>query len=155
MCASYTSRTVGNSFISNGPKESKSPNSSLFVIEELLDARHRLVLGVEGAQRAGAGQGIAGEEAFVEHLATAEGAAGDVPGQTEELDALAGGGGVGGQVLLDLRSQRAAEVRLARSDHEAAGSEELQDLHHSGIGGHEEGAGALRRQPGRTTDGPP
>src|SRR2546425_12286855 len=114
MCASYTSSTVGNSCISKGPKESKSPNSSLFVIEELLDARHRLVLGVEGAQRACAGQGIAGEEAFVENLPAAEGAAGDFPGQAEELHAIARRVGVGRQVLLGRRGQRGGCISLRR-----------------------------------------
>src|SRR5437867_13360180 len=114
MCASYTSSTVGSSCISKGPKESKSPNSSLFVIEELLPARHRLVLGGEGAQGARAGEGIAGEEAFVEHLPAAEGAAGDVPGEAEERHPIARRGDVDRQVLLALRTQRTAEVSLAR-----------------------------------------
>ena len=123
-------------------------------LQEVQHAPGHRFLRVEGVQGAGARQGVTGEEALVEHLPAAEGAARDVPGQAEELDAIAGGGGIGGQVALDVRGQRTAEVRLARGDHEAAGPQELQDLHHPRIGGHEVIAGDLHGQPGRAHHAP-
>jgi hypothetical protein len=60
---------------------------------------------------------VAREEAFIEHLPAAEGAARDVPGEAEEFDAIARGRGVGGQVLLDIGRERACEIRFARDDH--------------------------------------
>src|SRR5439155_7227470 len=92
--------------------------------EEVQYALHHLVLGVDGVQDARPRQWIAGEEPLVEHLTATERAAGNVPGQAKELDTIAGTDGISGQVLLDVRSQRTREVRFARDDHEAAGSEE-------------------------------
>ena len=63
-------------------------------------------------------------------------------------------GPLGGQVLVDVRRQRRAEVRLGRRDHEAAGPEQLQDLHHSRVGRREQVAGDLHRQRGRAHHAP-
>src|SRR3989454_11911759 len=107
-------------------------------VEELSHALHDLVLGIERVQRARPGERVAGEESLVENLAAPEGAAHDVPRQTEELHPVAGGRRIGREVLLDVRRDGTSEVRFARHDHEAAGAEQLQDLRHARIGRHEE-----------------
>src|SRR5438309_9861772 len=100
----------------------------LLVAEELTHALHRLVLRVHRVQDTSARQRIAGEEPLVEDLPAPEGAPRHIPGEPEELDPVAGRRRVGGQVLLDVRGQRALEVRLAWRDQEATRSEELEDL---------------------------
>src|SRR5262249_32614979 len=90
-------------------------------VQEVPDAPGHLVLGIERVQGASPRQGIAGEEALVQDLPATERAARDVPGQAKELHAIAGGRGVGREVLLDVGAQGAPEVRLAGGDHEAAG----------------------------------
>src|SRR5439155_19897149 len=82
--------------------------------QKLPDPLDHLALRVDRRHRPGAGQGVAGEEALVEHLAAAEGIAGDVPGQAEQLDPLAGFGVVGRQILLDVALQRPLEILLTR-----------------------------------------
>jgi hypothetical protein len=52
--------------------------------QEFSHALHDVLLGVHGAEDAGAAEGVAGEEALVEDLAAAEGAARDGPGQAIE-----------------------------------------------------------------------
>jgi hypothetical protein len=81
------------------------PNSTAFLIfcQKLPDALHRGFFRIDTVEKLRPVQWVPSEEALVEHLSTAEGTTGDIPGQAEELDALSGAGGVGGQVLLDLR----------------------------------------------------
>src|SRR3954463_3994173 len=78
--------------------------------QKLQDPLHRLALRVDGGQRAGAGQRGASEEALIQHLAAAEGAAGPVPGKAEQLDPVFRRDAVGGEVLLDLRLKGSLEI---------------------------------------------
>src|SRR5437899_3245394 len=79
-------------------------------LEKLPHALQHLILLVERVEGAGARQRVAREEALVEDLAAAEGAARDVPGQAEELHAIARAARIRRQVLLDVRGQRRPEV---------------------------------------------
>src|SRR5437660_4484643 len=81
--------------------------------QKLQHPLHHLALGIDRRHGAGAGQGIAREKALVEHLAAAEGAAGGVPRQAEQLDPVPGGGVVGRQILLDRRRDRALAISFA------------------------------------------
>src|SRR5262245_53060017 len=82
----------------------RSPSSSFVAaVEEVLHALDDVLLGVDRVQDARPGQRVTGEEALVEHLPAPERAAGDVPGQAKELHAVARGGAVGRQVMLDVR----------------------------------------------------
>src|SRR5713226_3264679 len=56
------------------------------------------------------------EKPLVQHLTTAEGAAGGVPRQAEQLHPIARRGVVGGEVLLDLRAKWAGKILFARLD---------------------------------------
>src|SRR3954454_14679283 len=87
--------------------------------QKLPDPLDHLALGVDRRHRAGAGQGIAGEEELVEHLAAAEGVAGHVPGQAEQLDPLARLGVVGREVLLDRGLHWPFEILFARGQQKA------------------------------------
>src|SRR4051794_3018170 len=87
--------------------------------QKLPDPLDHFAFGVDRRHRAGAGQRIAGEEALVEHLAAAEGVAGHVPGQAEQLDPVARLGVVGREVLVDRGPKRPLEILLARGQQEA------------------------------------
>src|SRR5215831_5679505 len=120
------------------PPRAMGLSSSLVLVgllEEVRHPLHDLVFRIDRVQDARACQGVARKETLVEHLTAAERAPRDVPGQAKELDAVPGGGGIRGQVLLDVRSQRTPEVGLAGDDHETTGPEQLEDLHHPGIRG--------------------
>src|SRR5262245_6721848 len=73
--------------------------------QKLPHTRHDPLLRVDTIEKLRSVQRITGEEALVEDLPAPEGAAGDIPGQAEELHTLAGTGCVGGQILFDLRLQ--------------------------------------------------
>src|SRR6266851_6635392 len=130
-----------------GFETNRKPRLRLVVAaaEEFQHALHDLLLRVDSVQDARPCQWVAGEETLVEHLAAAKGAARDVPRESKQLDAIARRRVVGGEVLLDIRGERAREIRLARDDHKAAGPEQLQDLDHARISGHKQVARNLRR----------
>src|SRR4051794_613172 len=84
--------------------------------QKLPHAVHHVAFRIDSRHRAGAGQRVAREEPLVEHLAAAEGVAGDIPGKAEQLYAVARREAVGGEILLDIGLQRAGEILLARLD---------------------------------------
>src|SRR5438270_10939831 len=80
--------------------------------QKLPDALDDFALRVDRRHSPGAGQGVAGKKALIEDLAAAEGVAGDIPGQAEELYPLPGLGVVGREILLDIALQRPLEILL-------------------------------------------
>src|SRR5580704_18591980 len=110
----------------------------------------RLQIGVVD-QGAGHPDGVAEEEALVENLAAAEGAAGDVPRQSIERDALFGGGVSGAEVVLDVRQLGGiCEVGGGWGRHQRARAVELDDLDQARIQAREKIAcGVERRSRGR------
>src|SRR5262245_18564137 len=94
-----------------------SPLRLVVVAQEVANALHDAVFGVDTVEKLRPIQRVAGEEAFVQHLPAAKGATGDVPGQSEELDAFARAGGVSGEILFDLGLHSAVEILFRRNDH--------------------------------------
>src|SRR6185312_10841447 len=99
-------RCFGRWLMSSSSRSSDCSHHVIVAPQEREDALRRLRLRIHRTERPGARQRIAGEEALVQHLAIAERAAGDVPGEAEQFHPVARAARVRREILLDMAAER-------------------------------------------------